>query len=509
MKVFSELSHYKGKKGGYTVRKWHKEQILEVLGTMKEAQKAGLYADCQDGALALIDFIDSVVGEETRTALLLEEYCQLLFQAHNGEINAKLLRQHLYRVENSVKTELKITKYKVLFLPYYDNTWESMKSLYLAFSEDPLFETEIVIIPIQRNTNEGIKYVWDDYLTPAGIPNTHFDVYDFEVDRPDIVFYNQPYDGVNISKFYSSNVRKYTDCMVYVPYSVKPVNAQAMQYQNAYTELEAIQRCDLFIAQSKAFYDHYLKGTPLAKKALIHGHPKLDSLYFAKTKNEYIHYDDWAEAIGERRVILLNTHYSYMIEGVEAHPGVKGLIDNVMNNEELFLIWRPHPQAFLMKMSPQMQAMIQFAEKHKRMLIDRSPSMTSGYMYADCLISLFPSTVVMDALFLDLPVFVLGREDLKRASNYQKENQFYLAVAHEDFNQTIPDQTEQLEIRMAYIENSIIHPLNVFLTEIRNGKDSKELDRARFRCEQFPNPNGTVAKEILKAIKNKLEGGTM
>mgnify|MGYP007130808587 CR=1 FL=1 len=74
MKVFSELSHYKGKKGGYTVRKWHKEQILEVLGTMKEAQKKGLYADCQDGALALIDFINSVVEEETRTTLLLEEY---------------------------------------------------------------------------------------------------------------------------------------------------------------------------------------------------------------------------------------------------------------------------------------------------------------------------------------------------------------------------------------------------------------------------------------------------
>lgn len=486
------------------MRKKHQLQILELLETIKEAQAASLYADCQDGAVAIAEFIDDIKGEGMHTAALLEEYCHLVYQAHIGEIGKNPLRKQLYKIENSVKTELKPNKYKALFLPYYDNTWESMKSVYEIFSHDPLFETEVVIIPIVRNTNTGRKFVWEDYLTPKGIPNTHYDLYDFEADLPDIVFYNQPYDGVNIPKFYSKNIRKYTNYMVYIPYSVKPINVQGERYQKAYTELEAIQRCDLFITQSEAFRKHYLTGTPLYKKALVHGHPKCDSLYDAKANNKFKHYPEWEMAIGNRRVIVLNTHYSYMLNDIAVHPGVKRLIDVIAEKDDLFLIWRPHPQAFLMKMSPQMQSMLDFANIHERMIIDRTPSMTPAYMYANAVVSLFPSTIVMDALFLDLPVFVLGRNDTSTPSHCA-QNPFYKAITHEDFSQLPPAKGADSETVRLYIERSIYEPLDTFIWEVQNGKDSKREGRAAFRIQEFPNMDGTVAEKILKSVKGRLE----
>ena len=128
------------------MRKQHQRQLLALLETIGEAQDHGLYADCQEGALAMIEFIERQAGKGTLAVDLLQEYYHLLFKVHNGEIDKNPLYGQLRRVEASIKTELKPNRYKALFLPYYDNTWESMRSVYEAFSEDKLFETEVVII---------------------------------------------------------------------------------------------------------------------------------------------------------------------------------------------------------------------------------------------------------------------------------------------------------------------------------------------------------------------------
>ena len=392
------------------MRKHHQRQLLDLLETIRDAQKQGLYAECQEGTLAMIEFIDQEHGEGTLTVDLLRQYYRLLYKANMKKIDKALLRRHLYAIESSIKNELRPNKYKALFLPYYDNTWETMRSVYEAFAQDPLFETEVVIIPIIRNTNEGLKFVWRDYLTPTGISNTHFDQYSFEIDQPDVVFYNQPYDGVNIPKFQSANIRKYARLMVYIPYyGMKLVGSRTARRER--TRRESIHRCDLFIAQSKSYCEHYLKKSSLYSKVLIHGNPKCDALYAAKHKGKYTRYPKWEEAIGNRRAILFNTHYSYMMDGVPLHPGVIRLLEDIIKYEDLFLIWRPHPQAFLMKLSSQMEALLELAYTHERMIVDRTPNILSAFMYAYAFVSLFPSSLVMDALFLDLPTFIMGLLD--------------------------------------------------------------------------------------------------
>lgn len=486
------------------MRKRHQRQLLELLETIREAQSKHLYEDCQNGAIRIGEFIEQAEGEGTNAVELLESYCDLLYKAYNGEIGEKPLQRQLNKIENSIKFELKPDKYKVLFLPYYDNTWETMKSVYDVFSSNPMFESEVVIIPIMRNTNEGTKFIWEDYLTPAGIPNTHYDAYNFEEDLPDVVFYNQPYDGVNIPKFQSQNIRKNTDCMVYIPYGIAASSALVESYENNLTGLEAIQRCDIYIAQSKAFCKQYTKGTPLDKKVLESGHPRCDCLYDAKTRGNFNHHPEWEAAIGKRRVVFLNTHYTYMAEGISAHPGVRRLIDTVARNENLFLIWRPHPQAFLMKMSIEMQVMLDFVQAHERMILDRTPSITPAYMYSNAVVSLFPSSIVMDSLFLNLPVFLLGREGSKSVQAGRSRTPFYSAIAHENFKVPLPDDSSDTESMRLYTEQSVFAPLDAFLHEIENGEDSKREARAEFCMREFPNADGSIATKILEAVKARL-----
>jgi hypothetical protein len=469
------------------VRKIQQKRILDLIDTLGKAQSAGMYADCQECALQIGGYIEELEGEGTVTVVLLEDYCEVLYRVSVGEVYASELKKSLLAVRDSVKSELKPNKFKALFLPYYDNTWETMKSVYLAFAADPTFDTEIVIIPILRNTNDGIKRVWEDYLTPVGIPNTHYDLYSFEDDMPDVVFYNQPYDGVNVPKFQSQNIRKYAGKMVYIPYGVVPIGVQGKSFEHAYTELDSIKRCDVYIAQSEQFREFYLKGKPLYRKALAVGNPKQDGLYDAKAHGEFEHYPEWESRIGNRRVILLNTHYSAMLDGVEAHSGVKRLIDAVATSNDLFLIWRPHPQAFLMKLSAPMRVMLDFVQAHDRMILDRMPSMTPAYTYSHAVVSLFPSSIVMDALFLDLPVFLLGRmESCADASNIP----FYSAIAHEDYS--VPkDDTKR----------GIFAPLDKFLCEISNGEDSICEARGVYRIREFPDLDGTVALNILYNVR--------
>ena len=491
------------------MRKQQQQNILEILQTLEEAQAMGLYADCQAGALQVGEFIENIEGEGTETVTLLEEYCEILYRASINASNESSLRQQLIKIRDSIKSELKPNKYKALFLPYYDNTWETMKSVYEAFSRDPLFETQVVIIPIIRNTNKGANFVWEDYLTPIGIPNTHYDAYSFEEDLPDIVFYNQPYDGVNIPKFQSQNIRKYAGQMVYIPYGLHAIASMDEHFEHAQTGLKAMQRCDVFIAQSEVFRNYYMTGKPLYDKTIAVGHPKCDCLYSAKSGGVFTRYPEWEAAIGSRRVILFNTHFSYMVEGTHPHPGVRRLIDAVARNDSLFMIWRPHPQAFLMKMSVQMQVILDFAAAHGRMILDRTPSITPAYMYANAVVSLFPSSIVMDALFLDLPVFLLGRELKDNAPALQPENtvMFYDAVAHEDFDEPLPNKDPHSEQYQGYTERSIIAPLEAFLHEVEQGEDSKCEARAAFRAREFPNADGTIALKILEHMKKLLDRG--
>ena len=222
------------------MRKAQKQQAEELVKQIEEAhdqiriymqqgsiQSAmELLEDCQNGGITIGTLIEEIEGEGHPTVLLLEEYCELIYQIHTDlaehkEISAnkvyKLLRQKLIKVGNSLRNDIPIRK-EIVFLPYKASMWDSLESVWKAADADPNCDAYVIPIPYYDKNPDGsfrkMYYEGDQY--PDYIPVTKYDEFDFEVHRPDVIYIHNPYDDFNLVTsvppfFFSKNLKKYTD----------------------------------------------------------------------------------------------------------------------------------------------------------------------------------------------------------------------------------------------------------------------------------------------------------
>jgi SAM-dependent methyltransferase len=117
------------------MQKDQQEQVLELLRTLKEAhdelQKqsasdavTNLLADCQDFAMQIKEYIESVVGEGTKTVSLLDDYYEIAYHISKCDSLAsdqicKLVEQ-LANIENSVLTEFAPDVNKIIIDQFYE-----------------------------------------------------------------------------------------------------------------------------------------------------------------------------------------------------------------------------------------------------------------------------------------------------------------------------------------------------------------------------------------------------
>ncbi len=210
------------------MRRYQQEQILEVLQTLREAQSEGLYADCQDGALSLVEAINGIMEKETQTVRMLNEYYELLYVVNIGESDEKQLRKQLFKIEASVRSELKPDRVEFAFLSYKASMSDSLESIYFAAKADP--ECDAYWIPIPYIDRKASGSPEEAHLEGDGYYDERFDLtdwkqYDIEARRPDVIFTFAPFDEINYitsvhPDFYCERLRALTDMLVYSPYFV-------------------------------------------------------------------------------------------------------------------------------------------------------------------------------------------------------------------------------------------------------------------------------------------------
>ena len=204
------------------MRKVQKQQAEELISQMEEAHRQvklyveqnnihsamELLKDCQAGAVTIGTLIESTEGEGFPSVLLLEEYCELVYQIHQilegnpKEINAnkiyKLLRQKLIKAENSVKNDISIRK-EAVFLPYKASMWDSLESVWKAAVADSNCDSYVIPIPYFDKNPDGsfreMHYEGEQY--PKYVPITKYDAFDFEQHHPDMIYIHNPYDNMN------------------------------------------------------------------------------------------------------------------------------------------------------------------------------------------------------------------------------------------------------------------------------------------------------------------------
>ena len=338
------------------MRKHQRKNILELFKTINEAQNNGLYADCQQAAIGVGEFIESIEGEGTSTVALLEEYCELLFQADNGEVSEKQLHRHLIKIENSVKSELKPNRIEIAFLSYKASMSDSIKSIYLAAKDDPGCDAYWIPIPyfdrepdgsFGKTRYEGAEYYGDD------IEITDWRSYNLEERRPDAIFTFNPYDAGNFVTsvdpgFYCERLREFTELLVYVPYFVVAGESIAEHFSIiagcVYAHKVIIQSEKLREAYLNVFKDKY--GSRFGKpedKFVALGSPKFDET-INRNRDDYELPDGWRNLIGGKKVVLYNTSLGTLLGANEQYlKKLRYVFGSFNNRDDAVLWWRPHP----------------------------------------------------------------------------------------------------------------------------------------------------------------------
>lgn len=235
--------------------------------------------------------------------------------------------------------------------------------------------TDAYVIPIpyfDRNPDGTFNrehYEGNQY--PKYVPVTDYEEYDFDGRKPDETYIHNGYDSYNIVTsvhpyFYSENLKKFTDCLIYIPYFIlaepDPDNEDTIKNIGHFCTVPAVFHADRVIVQSEAMKQVYIRAlmdvtndhSSATKKYWDNkiegiGSPKFEKV--ANTKREDAEIPkEWLSIINKpdgtpKKIIFYNNSISALLR----HSGdmivkMQSVLEIFKGNkDEIALLWRPHP----------------------------------------------------------------------------------------------------------------------------------------------------------------------
>lgn len=420
------------------MRKMQKKEILEVLDSLQEAHEEikgalaeenhihvqEMLAECQTAAVALGEMIEKMEGEGHVCVSCLEEYCELLFQTYENSnsktVNEnkiyKILRRQLIKIENSIKNDI-VVKKEIVFFPYKASMWDSLESIYLAAKADPDCSAYCVPIPYyDLNPDRSLGQMhYEGYDYPDDIEITDWQKYDFEQIRPDVIYTHSPYDDWNLvtsihPRYYSANLKKHTDCLVYVPYYSTTGGMSESQ-----RTLPVYFNADYIVTQAPMFRDYFDARIP-DRKFLPFGSPKFDRI-INKCKNPSEPPAEWKKKMEGRRVYFYNTSIGGMLGDTEAFlKKLRYVFDTFKGRDDVCILWRPHPllESTFDSMRPGYKAEFlrvkRYFIENDIGIFDDTPDMTDAISWSDAYIGDAGTSVTSVFGIVGKPMFILSNQ---------------------------------------------------------------------------------------------------
>ena len=205
-------------------------------------------------------------------------------------------------------------------------------------------------------------------LYPDNVPITDYESFDFAAHCPDMIFIHNPYDNSNYvtsvhPAFYSDKLKRYTEKLVYVPYfilaEVNLENEEAIKGMAHFVTTPGVVNADKVVVQSENMRQAYVKAMVMVtgehtrgyweEKILGLGSPKIDKV-MATRKEDVEVPEDWMKVIEKedgswKKIIFYNTSVSALLNHNEKmNAKIKDVLQVFKENqEEVALLWRPHP----------------------------------------------------------------------------------------------------------------------------------------------------------------------
>ena len=390
--------------------RYKKKDMLQTVDTLLKANDAIVrtatsnpqgaaeaLVQCQESAITLGTYIDTLDEKFEPLVHTLEDYCENIYQMSENLPDENLCRKYAKKIQkqltglrNGIKYDLPDDKKEVVFLPYKASMWDSLESVWKAADADSDCDAYVIPIPyFDKNPDGSFKEEhYEGDLYPKYVPITRYDEYDLEAHHPDVIYIHNPYDECNHVTsvhpyFYSKNLRNYTDKLVYIPYfilgEIEPDNQAAIDGMKHFCFTPGTIYAHQVIVQSEnmrqIYINEYMKAAKemglsgehvdrkfLEKKFLGTGSPKIDKVL--NTRKEDLEIPaEWLKVIEKpdgswKKVVFYNTSVSALLHHdgkmLRKMESVFGIFKD--NKDEVALLWRPHPliQATIESMRPEL-----------------------------------------------------------------------------------------------------------------------------------------------------------
>nr|WP_302134404.1 hypothetical protein [uncultured Schaedlerella sp.] len=400
-------------------------RTLKVNLTAKHVNEEGtqqLLSECQEMAIAMGSELETIYGEGTETVHELEDYCETLYHMTLVLHDPEKRRVMLHTLAGQIRQARKLLgeqipdRQEVVFLPYKASMWDSLESVWRAAEEDEDCDVYVVPIPYYDRDPDGTfsQYHYEGDEMPDDVPVTHYENYDIQKRLPDKVFIHNPYDQYNYvtsvdPRFYSIELKKCTETLVYIPYfvlgEVGPEDEKGVEGMAHFCTAPGVLNADKVIVQSENMRQVYIKVLTKAcgeqtrkhweKTILGTGSPKFEKVQSTKKEGLRIP-EEWLEMIRKpdgkwKKIILYNTSVSALLEHQEKMLEKMKFVFQVFqeNREEIALLWRPHPLigATIRSMRPQLwteyQRLVRKYQAEGWGIYDASPELNRAIALCD------------------------------------------------------------------------------------------------------------------------------
>lgn len=426
-----------------------KKDILGVIDLLEKIQKNLVHVEsidervqmlenCQQAAIALGEKIESNRIEDVQLIPMLEEYCELIYQLSQcdtiiPETEAymalcsclKEFRQHIHQLPNT---------YRVVFLPYKADMWDSLESIWKAFCKDKRFECHVVPIPYFEANQQTKQWEarYDGNRFPEYVPITNFEYYPLSQMQPDIAFVHNPFDNCNFvtsvhPDYYSEELKKYVKKLVYVPYYVN-----TGFISDGYKGLPLLHRADYIVVQSEKAKQS-CKEQPYYNRVLPLGSPKIDKIINLTKEGAEVP-AEWNLDLQGKKALMLNTTINDILNnGENLINKLQHFFEKVSSIDNVVIVWRPHPllEGTVKAMRPEFidryNELVQYFSNNNIGVLDRTGDISMAVAATNGYIGSAYSSVVNLFAVCGKPIFLFDSNvlDFKSEIHAKPEDVFY------------------------------------------------------------------------------------
>lgn len=463
------------------------EEGFDALETMNAAALAELLQTMQEAVICVGNSIEKEIADCEAMMAALADLAERIYELSLDENHLKHQKLDEAKalckaVENEVNMRIPDV-FEILFMPYKASMWDALETIYEAAMPEENCHVTVMPIPYYHMTEDrsSVELEYEGNQFPQSIAITDYREYSIPDKLPDVIFIHNPYDNHNrVTQvpqcYFSTELVKYTDHLVYIPYKVC-----SERVRDSFCVMPGVRNAWRVFVQSETVREVYVKYNP-QEKIIVSGSPKIDKA-IQNVQCPPAMPKEWESALDGKIVFLLNTHLNSIINHSEQMiQEVARLIAFFEGREDIALLWRPHPLSVetAMTMNPDaVQAYRELVEKFKKLkngIFDESSSPHQAIAVSDAYIGDWSSMVMLFGV-TGKPVFI--------------------RMTALDWNMA------GKRLKSIYYEDTV--ELETFIDMIVTGKDTGREDRKEEFAGLFARTDGNSGKQIWEYVKNALE----